>query len=83
MGAATKRWILQQLPSKTVLAHIGAFPNKTPFSHSGYIKSLEFYGIFITLFCLDKPKVVEITIYYKQQLRNNTILSWALFRNAQ
>jgi hypothetical protein len=30
------------------------------------------------------PKVVEITIYYKQQLRNNnTIMSHALFRNAQ
>ncbi len=29
------------------------------------------------------PKVVEITIYYTQQLRNNTILSHALFRNAQ
>jgi hypothetical protein len=27
-GAATLRWILQQLHSKTVLAHIGAFPNK-------------------------------------------------------
>ncbi len=29
------------------------------------------------------PKVVIITIYYKQQLRNNTILSRDLFRNAQ
>jgi hypothetical protein len=28
------------------------------------------------------PKVVKIAIYYKQQLRNNTILSRALFRNA-
>jgi hypothetical protein len=28
IGAATLRWILQQLHSKTVLAHIGAFPNK-------------------------------------------------------
>jgi hypothetical protein len=27
-GAATEQWILQQLHSKTVLAHIGAFPNK-------------------------------------------------------
>ncbi len=46
-GAATWRWILQQLRSKTVLAPIGAFPNKytlkTPFSHNGYIRSLEFY----------------------------------------
>ncbi len=29
------------------------------------------------------PKGIEITIKYKQQLRNNTILSRALFRNAQ
>ncbi len=29
------------------------------------------------------PKVVEIAIYYKQQLRNNTSLSHDLFRNAQ
>jgi hypothetical protein len=29
------------------------------------------------------PKVVESTINYKQQLRNNTILSRALLRNAQ
>ena len=28
------------------------------------------------------PKVVELTIQYKQQLWNNTILSHALFRNA-
>ncbi len=31
-SAATLQWILQQLQSKTVHAHIGAFPNyKTPF----------------------------------------------------
>jgi len=29
------------------------------------------------------PKVIEITIKYQQQLRNNTILSHALFINAQ
>ncbi len=29
------------------------------------------------------PKVVEIAIWYKQQLRNNTILSRDLFRNSQ
>jgi hypothetical protein len=32
-GAATLRWILQQLHSKTVLAHIGAFPNKCTIKH--------------------------------------------------
>jgi len=50
---------------------------KTPFSHNGYMKSLEFYENYITLFCLKKKlfdyyinselcmtyyqKVVEIT----------------------
>jgi hypothetical protein len=29
------------------------------------------------------PNVVELTNQYKQQLRNNTILSHALFRNAK
>ncbi len=28
------------------------------------------------------PNEVKITIYHKQQLRNNTVLSHALFRNA-
>ncbi len=27
---------------------------KTPFSHNGYMKSLEFYENYITLFCLKK-----------------------------
>ncbi len=56
--AATLRWILSQLHSKTVLAHIGAFPNKCtikhPFSHNSYMKNLEFYQNYITLFCLEK-----------------------------
>jgi hypothetical protein len=62
------------------------------------MKSLEIHENYITLFCLEKKiydniiltqnhawhitKVVYITIYYKQQLRNNTILSHDLFRNA-
>jgi hypothetical protein len=33
LGADTERWILQQLHSKTVLAHIGAFPNKCTIKH--------------------------------------------------
>jgi hypothetical protein len=36
----------------------------------------------LNLHCI-LPKVVEITIWYKQQLRNNAILSHDLFRNAQ
>ncbi len=27
---------------------------KTPFSHNGYMKSLEIYENYITLFCLEK-----------------------------
>jgi hypothetical protein len=34
--AATKGWILQQLHSKTVLAHISAFPNKCNIKHPFY-----------------------------------------------
>ncbi len=33
---------------------------KTPFSHNGYIKSLELYEKFITLFYLEKNKLFEI-----------------------
>jgi len=74
-------------------------PYKTAFSHHSYMKSLEFYENSITLFCLKKKlfeilyelrtmhsilsKMVDITIKYKLQLRNSTILSRALFRNAQ
>jgi hypothetical protein len=32
-GAATLWWFLQQLHSKTVLAHIGVFPNKCTIKH--------------------------------------------------
>jgi hypothetical protein len=32
-GAAKLRWILQQLHFQTVLAHIGAFPNKCAIKH--------------------------------------------------
>ncbi len=50
--------MLQQLHSKTVLAQISAFQNKmhykTPYSHNGYMKSLELYENYITLFCLEK-----------------------------
>ncbi len=54
MGAATLQWILQHLHSKTVLAHIGAFPKKCTTKHSsynGFMKSPEFYENYITLVC--------------------------------
>jgi hypothetical protein len=31
---------------------------KTPFIHKGYMKSMEFYENYITLFCLEKDKLV-------------------------
>jgi hypothetical protein len=31
----------------------------TPFSHNGYMKSLEFYENYITLFCLEKNKLFD------------------------
>jgi len=62
------------------------------------MKSLDFYENYIALFFLEKTNFLTIlylfwtmhgilpkwiTIQYKQQLRNNTILSHDLFRNAQ
>ncbi len=80
-GACTYRCISKQMHYKT------------PFSHNCYMKSLEFYKNYITLFCLEKKLAFLTqnhawhvtqsgwkTIWYKQQLRNNTILSHALFR---
>ncbi len=54
-SAATLRWILQQLHSKAVLAPIQTI--KHPFSDNGYMKSLEFYENYNTLFCLEKNKL--------------------------
>ncbi len=66
---------------------------KTPFSHNCYMKSLVFYENYTTLFCMEKNKLFDNIIsiqnnewhitqsgwntYFKQQLRNNTILSRA------
>jgi hypothetical protein len=63
------------------------------------MKSLEFYENYITLFCHENKKLFDNIIltqnhawhitqsgwnnYLVQQLRNNTILSHALFMNAQ
>jgi hypothetical protein len=32
---------------------------KTPFSHNGYMKSMEFYENYIILFCLGKKKLFD------------------------
>jgi hypothetical protein len=41
------------------LSNIGALPYKTPYSHYCYMKSLEFYENYITLFCLEKNKLFD------------------------
>ncbi len=72
-GSATLRWILQQLHYKTVLAHIGAFPNKCTHEKSGNLRKLShscsvwkiklFYNIILTQnHAWHIPKVIEITI---------------------
>jgi hypothetical protein len=40
-GAATLRWILQQLHSKTVLAHISAIPNKCTIKHPFHTTAID------------------------------------------
>jgi hypothetical protein len=35
---------------------------KTPFSHNGYMKSLEFYENYIYLFCLKKTNFLTIIL---------------------
>jgi hypothetical protein len=42
---------------------------KSPFSHNGYMKSLEFYEKYITLFCLEINKLFDnimLTLDIKQ-----------------
>ncbi len=41
----TKRWSLQQLHSKTVLAHIGVFPNKCTRKHPFHVKILDYHSV--------------------------------------
>jgi len=57
---------------------------KTTFLHNGYLKSMEFYESYITLFCLKKTFKQHYinSEHYKQQLRKSTILSRDLFWNA-
>jgi hypothetical protein len=61
--------------------------HKTPFSHNGFMKiEIEYYENIITKNCINSepcmtyyPKC-EITIYFKLQLSNSSILSRALLR---
>ncbi len=50
---------------------------KTPFSHKGYMKSLEFYGNYITLFCLEKQTFWDIIL--TQHPWHNTQSGWNNF----
>jgi hypothetical protein len=50
---------------------------KTPFSHNGYMKSLEFYEYYITLFCLEKKQCYsnfEPCMAYDQSWLNNYLV---------
>jgi hypothetical protein len=49
-GACTYRCISKQIHYKT------------PFSDNSYMKSLEFYENYITLFCMEKNKLFDIII---------------------
>jgi hypothetical protein len=40
---------------------------KTPFTHNGYMKSLEFYDNYITLFCLEKTNFLTVLYYIKSE----------------
>jgi hypothetical protein len=62
-GAATQRWILEPQHSKTVLAHIGAFPKKCTLKHPFHTmatwKFCKFCENYITLFCLEENKLFD------------------------
>ncbi len=45
---------------------------KTLFLHKGYMKSMEFYKNYITLFCLDKNKLVDNIILTQNHARHVT-----------
>ncbi len=48
---------------------------KTPFSHNGYMKSLEIYENYITLFCLEK-KLFDKIILTKKHAGHITQNGW-------
>jgi hypothetical protein len=58
-GACTYRCISKQMHYKT------------PFSHHGYMKSLEFYENYITLFCPEKKTF--LTILYQLRTMNGIL----------
>ncbi len=66
-GAATLRWILQQLHSMPCLLKctyrciFKQMHYKTPFSRNGYEESMEFYENYITLFYLGKKTFLTIS----------------------
>jgi hypothetical protein len=49
-GACTYQYISKQMHYKTL------------FSHNGFIKNLEFYENYITLFCMEKKQICDIAI---------------------
>jgi hypothetical protein len=64
---AAQWWILEQLHSKTFLAHIGAFPNKCTIKHPFHTtqrlhEKSGNYENYITLLCLEKNKFYDKVI---------------------
>ncbi len=49
---------------------------KTSFSHNGYMKSLEIYENYITLFCLVKNKLFDNILLTQNQKWHNTQSGW-------
>ncbi len=49
---------------------------KMPFSHNGYMQSLEFYEYYITLFCLEKNKLFDNIIFTKNHAWHLTQSGW-------
>ncbi len=49
------------------------FEINAPFSHNGYMKSLEFYEYHITLFCLEKNKLFDNIILTKNHAWHLTL----------
>jgi hypothetical protein len=88
-GACTYRCIYKQMPYKTPISHNGNMKSLEIYENYITLFCLEKTKLPLTILYKLRTmhgiltNVVEFTIYNKQQLRNNTILSRALLRNAQ
>jgi hypothetical protein len=68
---------LQQLHSKTMLAHIGAFPNKCTIKHPLLTKATwKVWNFMNTTFCLEKDKLVDNVILTQNHAWHITQVGW-------